>query len=217
MAEPFELIGFRYSVYTRIVRIALIETGTKARYLEVDPFAGDAALDRFTPLGKVPVLRHGNFTLTETAAILRYLARITGCGHLLPEDPRTLARMEQVMGVADSSLYWPLVRQVFSHGFYGPLMQEAHDPRQVAVGLEAGRPGLELLDAISAEGLVLGGESRSLADLHLAPMIDYFTRVQAGAEALAEYPALCAWWRGMADSPMLLMTEPFPSAAPPVE
>ncbi|APE42143.1 hypothetical protein BOO69_01005 [Sulfitobacter alexandrii] len=215
MAEPFELIGFRYSVYTRIVRIALIETGTDASYLEVDPFSDSPALERFTPLGLVPVLRHGDFTLTETAAILRYLARVTGTDRLMPRDPRALARMEQVMGVADTSLYWPLVRQVFSHGFFAPQMGEPYDPEQVTAGLEAGRNGLRLLDGIAEEGLVLRGDAMTLADLHLAPMIDYFTRVAAGAEMLASHPALSAWWSGMAGSPLLLASEPFPDVPRP--
>ena len=38
MDDRLALIGFRHSVYTRIVRIALIETGLQADYIEVDPF-----------------------------------------------------------------------------------------------------------------------------------------------------------------------------------
>lgn len=215
MADDLALIGFKHSVYTRIVQVGLIETGLKASYIEVDPFADDPALDRFTPLGRVPVLRHGGFTLTETAAILRYLARISGADHVLPKSPQALARMDQVLGVVDTSIYWPLVRQVFSHGFYAPLMNQPYDPDQVAAGLKAGRPGLRLLDAIAAEGLVLGGQARSLADLHLAPMVDYLTRVEAGRETLAEYPDLWAWWSGISGSALLRATDPFSDRTAP--
>ena len=73
MADRLTLIGFEHSVYTRIVRMALIELGLEANYVEANPFTNDPVLDEYTPLGRVPVLRHGDFTLTETAAILRYL------------------------------------------------------------------------------------------------------------------------------------------------
>lgn len=215
MADGFTLIGFRHSVYTRIVRIALIEMRLQASYVEVDPFSDPTALDRFTPLARVPVLRHGDFTLTETAAILRYLARVSGARHLMPDDAQALARMDQVFGIVDTSLYWPLVRQVFSNGFYAPLMNEPVDVDQVATGIKAGRSGLKLLNTIAAEGLVLDGQGLTLADLHLAPVMDYLTRVAAGAELLAEYPDLSAWWSGMSGSPLLQETDPFPGEERP--
>ena len=87
MDEQLTLIGFKHSVYTRIVRIALIELGMQAAYVEADPFSDDGGLEDITPFGRVPVLRHGDFTLTETAAILRYLTAIGGAGHLIPSRP----------------------------------------------------------------------------------------------------------------------------------
>ncbi|OAN78565.1 hypothetical protein A8B82_09345 [Sulfitobacter sp. EhC04] len=215
MADGFTLIGFRHSVYTRIVRMALIEMGLQASYIEVDPFTDPPALVRFTPLGRVPVLRRGDFSLTETAAILRYLARTCGARHLMPNDAQALARMDQVFGIVDTSLYWPLVRQVFSNGFYAPLMNESGDFDQVATGIAAGRPGLKLLDTIAAEGLVLRAQGLTLADLHLAPVIDYLTRVKAGAEVLADYPDLSAWWSDISDSALLQETDPFPGQERP--
>jgi glutathione S-transferase len=38
----------------------------------------------------------------------------------------------------------------------------------------------------------------SLADLHAAPMIVYFTQAAEGAALLGEYPSLQEWWRRLA-------------------
>ena len=209
MADALTLVGFKHSVYTRIVRIALIELGMTAAYVEADPFAPDPVLGTYTPLGRVPVLQHGDFTLTETAAILRYLVRISDLNTLLPTTPRAMARMDQVIGIVDAYAYVPWVRQVFSNGFYAPLMNEPGDPGQVTTGLGAGAPALHALDAIAREGLVLDRRALSLADVHLAPMIDYLVRVDAGATALQNHPALSAWWAARAQWPALRATDPF--------
>ena len=210
MAERLTLVGYRYSVYTRIVRMALMETGLAAAYLEVDPFRhpSDPQLTGLTPFGRVPVLRIGDRAFSETAAIVHLLADLAPEAGLVPRDAIEAARMRQVIGIVDSYAYIPLVRQVFAHAVFAPLMGEACDPAQVALGVAAAPPVLRALDGIAQEDLVLG-ETRSLADLYLAPMIDYFLRADAGRALLADLPHLAAWWRGAAQSRSLLATDPF--------
>ena len=74
-----QLVGYGPSVYTWIVKVALIEMGLKVDYIETNPFAEtpDPLLARYTPFDRVPVLVHGDFRLTETAAILRYLDQLS--------------------------------------------------------------------------------------------------------------------------------------------
>ncbi len=210
MADALTLIGFRYSVYTRILRMALIEMGLTARYVETDPFAEipDPVLAAHSPFGRVPVLQHDEFTLTETATILRYLDTLAPHS-LIPANPKAAARMGQVMGIIDAYGYVPLVRKVFSHGAYRPRMGQPFDPAQVGEGMQAAIPVLATLESVAAEGFVLAPQALTLADLHLAPMIAYFAEVPQGAAALATYPALSAWWRKIALRPSLIATDPF--------
>ncbi|WP_341233132.1 glutathione S-transferase family protein [uncultured Sulfitobacter sp.] len=214
MAEGLTLIGYQYSVYTRIVRAALIEMGLEAAYHELNPFsdAPDPLLLEHTPFGRVPVLRHDDFTLTETSAILRYLDAIGPGLSLVPTPPHQMARMAQVVAVTDFYGYVPLVRQVFANAVFAPMMDEAADELAVTEGLKNARPVLQSLNAIAAEGHQLNGVDITLADLHLAPMIAYFTMAQQGSAMLAAFPALQRWWQGVADRPSLLQTDPF--AAP---
>src|SRR5262249_21359959 len=61
---------------------------------------GEAHMRRH-PFGRVPVLEHGDFTLYETQAILRYLDRIFLSPALTPTDPKAAARMDQLMNISD--------------------------------------------------------------------------------------------------------------------
>jgi glutathione S-transferase len=214
------LFGYRYSVYTRIVRMVLAEKGLRATLVEVDPFT-DPLPEGYRdlhPFGRVPALQHGPFRLYETTAICRYLDEALPGPPLQPADPRDRARMAQVVAVADAYAYWPLVRQVYAHAVFRPAEGLPGDPDRVAEGLAAAPVVLATLDAIAAEGRVLDGSGVTLADLHLAPMVAAVAQAPAGADLLARHPALDRWWSWMSQRPSLRATEsglPGASAPPP--
>ena len=211
MDKPLTLIGYRYSVYTRIVRMALIEFGLSADYLEADPFSDpkDPVLAAHTAFGRVPVLRHGDFTLTESAAILRYLDAIGPGLSLVPTAAQPAARMAQIIGIVDAYTYWPLVRDVFGAAVFAPHQGQPVDSARIATGLSNAQPSLQTLNGIAGEGQQLNGVDITLADLHLAPMIAYFSMAEEGATALARYPALLSWWEAVQNRPSLQQTDPF--------
>ncbi len=204
------LVGYAPSVYTRAVRMALIEMGLKADYIETDPFAEtpDPLLAQFTRFDRVPVLVDSDFKLTETAAILRYLDHLSARPSMVPTGPKAAARMAQVMGIVDADVYWSMVRGVFSHGFYYRHIGMEPDPGKLAAGLDASRPALGALEDIAREGRQLNGTDFSLADLHLAPMMAYFTKAPEGAALLEDYPLLHGWWKETETRPSLVATDP---------
>ncbi len=128
------LHGYRYSVYNRIVRLALAEKGVAYERVEVNPFAPDvpAAYLALHPFGRVPTLVHDGFTLYETAAITRYIDRAFAGPALQPGASQALARMDQIIGVVDAYAYWPLVRQVFSHRVFRPRFGQLGDEAEIA-------------------------------------------------------------------------------------
>lgn len=213
MADPVHLHGYRYSVYTRIARLALLAKEVGHRTIEVDPFATlPEAYSRLHPFGRVPVLTHGAFTLFETSAITRYVDRAFEGPSLQPESAAALARMDQVISVIDSYAYWPMVRQVASHAFFRPFFGEPSSPDEIETGLEASRKILSFLDGVAGEGLVLSGRDFTLADCHLAPMMDYFVRAEEGKAALSSHPALQGWWDRASALDVLNATDPFAEA-----
>jgi glutathione S-transferase len=210
MADAVYLHGYRYSVYTRIARLALLMKNVAHETVEVDPFAdlSDEYL-ALHPFGRVPVMVHGAFELFETSAITRYVDRAFNGPPLQPESATALARMDQVIAVIDAYAYWPMVRQVSSHGFFRTFFGEPARRQEVDRGLEASGEVLSFLDRIAGKGEVLTGRDITLADCHLAPMIDYFVRVEEGKNALSLYPALQSWWEHAPVLDGLKATDPF--------
>lgn len=204
-ANPI-LHGYRFSVYTRVARLALAEAGVAYDTAEIDPFTDNSTNPH--PFDRVPTLTHGDFTLYETAAITRYVDDVWAKGTLTPTDPKARARMVQVIGMVDAYVYWPLVRQVFAHRVFRPMEGEVADEAEIAQGLAAAHPALAALEKVATEGHVLNGDAITLADLHLAPMIAYFAMAPEGAAALAERGALSTWWRALSARPSLPATDP---------
>lgn len=195
---PVILVGFRHSVFQRVVRIVLHQKAVPHRVEEVDPLAvgTDEALRGIHPFGCIPVLRRGGFDLYETAAITRYVDGAFEGPALVPDDPRAAARMTQVIAIWDAYGYRPIIRQVFARRVFAPWEGSAANEAEIIQGIAAARPVLAALEAIAIEGRVLDGRTITLADCHSAAMMDYFVRAPEGAGALAAYPSLTAWWVG---------------------
>ncbi|WP_299280373.1 glutathione S-transferase family protein [uncultured Tateyamaria sp.] len=201
--SDLHLTGYVWSVYTRAARMGLHLAGCDYDYTEVDPFKAEGAATGH-PMGRAPVLHVDGVTIYETAAILRWCDAYRGWS----APPIMQARVAQVGGIVDAYGYWPLVRQVFSHGWFRPTMGETADPDQLSAGLEASGAVLDMLDAIAKDGEVLDGAALTSADCHLAPMIDTFQMVPEGAAALAKRPALARWFATIIAQPVFVNTRP---------
>ena len=202
------LHGYHYSVYNRIARLALAEKGVAYDRVEVNPFA-DIPTEYLAlhPFGRVPALVHDGFVLYETGAIIRYIDRAFPGPRLQPDEPRALARMDQLIGVIDSYGYWPMVRQVFSHRAFRSAIGRPVDEAEVAQGLIGAAKVLAALEAL-ASGPFLTGPELSLADLHVGAMVAYFTLAPEGAAMLGKHPRLAAWWGGLRQRASFAATDP---------
>jgi glutathione S-transferase len=207
---PLVLHGYQFSVYNRIARLALAEKGVVYDRVEVNPFDPDmpASYRAIHPFGRVPTLIHDGFVLYETAAITRYVDRAFRGPALQPAEAKALARMDQIIGAVDSYGYWPLVRQIFSHGFFRPKRGLPGDPEEVARGLESAATVLLALEALMSDEAFLVGPALSLADLHLGAMIAYFVQAHEGSQLLARHARLDGWWKRLATRPSFAATDP---------
>ncbi|MEO0938202.1 MAG: glutathione S-transferase family protein [Pseudomonadota bacterium] len=202
------LHGYRYSVYTRIARLALAAKAVPFTEVDVDPFADPAAvIAAGHPFARVPILEHGTLRVYETAAITTYIDAAFDGPPLMPQAPSAQARAAQVIAVVDSYGYRPMVRQVFAHAVFRPALGLGGDPQEIADGLAASAPVLAALNDLAQTGEVLTGPL-TRADIHLAPMMAAFTVHQAAAEQLTHHKALWAWWQQIARHPALIASDP---------
>ncbi|QQO31251.1 glutathione S-transferase family protein [Bradyrhizobium diazoefficiens] len=205
-----ELHGYQYSVYSWIARLALHEKGVGYNWVEVNPFAEDLPASYLAthPFKRVPTLLHAGFALYETGAITRYVDEAFDGPRLQPAGPRERARCSQIMSIADSYAYWPLVRQVFSHGVFRPLMRLEADESEFRRGLAAAPRVLAALETIAGDQQYLCGNQLSLADIHLAPMIGYFVLADEARALLQKYPRLSEWWSELSNRSAFVATTP---------
>ncbi|QYX55634.1 glutathione S-transferase family protein [Roseovarius sp. SCSIO 43702] len=203
------LTGYRFSVYTRALRIALAVKGATYDCVERDPFdpADAEALGKVHPFGRVPALEDDGFRIYETAACLELVAGMSGPS-LLPSGLRAMVRMRQVISITDSYVYWPLIRGAVSETIFGPLEGATPDAARLAEGFAAAPRALDALEAIAEEGLCLSGDALTLADCHLLPMLDYFGHVPQGADMIAARPALAHWLAASQARPEVAATRP---------
>lgn len=199
------LWGFRFSVYVRIVRMALAERGLTYDTVETSPF--DLDQHNPHPFGRVPMFQHGTLKLYETAAITTYISAAFEGETWEPADPAALAQVEQVISIIDNYAYWPMVRQVYSNAVFQPAMGEEIDRASLETGLKKSGPVLDELEKIAAQGRVLGKEM-TRADLHLAPMLAYFSRAAEGEQMLATRPNLARWFSRIQRRESFMETEP---------
>ena len=204
------LHGMHFSVYVRVARLALAEKGVAYDLAEVNPFVETESAEHLQrhPFNRVPVLEHDGFLLHETAAITRYVDEAFAGPALQPTDARTRGRMGQVIGIVDLYGYWPMVRQVFSERISKPARGIAGDDAVVAAGLEGSEKCCEALENLVLAKPFLLGDGLTLADLHLAPMVDCFTRTPEGAACLARFEKLSGWWATMQTRESVIATRP---------
>jgi glutathione S-transferase len=110
--DDVTLFGLERSVYTRIVRLVLEEKAVAYTLRETEIFGSDGVPAEHLvrhPFGRIPALRHGDFSLYEASAIARYVDEAFAGPALQPTAPRARARMNQAISILDSYAYRPMV------------------------------------------------------------------------------------------------------------
>ena len=67
---------------------------------------------------------------------------------------------------------------------------------------------LIVVESLMGGGDFLCGETISLADCHLVPILDYFARTDDGRDVLARHPRLSILWQHMEQRPSVAGTRP---------
>jgi glutathione S-transferase len=196
------------SPFGRTVLATLEEKGAPYRLAPVAPgtFKSPEHLARH-PFGRVPVLEHDGFRLYETQAILRYLDRVLPTPALTPADPRRAARMDQAMNVNDWYLFQGVGNVIIFHRVIGPrLMGLKPDEAAIEAAMPKARQVFTELARLLGEQSYFAGETLSLADLHLAPAVAFFTATPEWSELGAPHQNLVAWLARMEARPSMMAT-----------
>ena len=210
MTKP-EIIGSTRSTYTRVVRMVCEEKGID--YTLTDVLLGAPELSAIHPFGKMPVLRHGDVQLFESKAIATYLDKVFPAPFVLPSDPKALALTEQWVSLVNTLIDHTII----STYLFAYIAPGTHDGSPNRTKIEAVMPALTqqvaVLDrAVAATGY-LAGDSFTLADINLMPLLHRLKIPPEGAAALAAAKHLSTYYARHAERPSFVRTEP-PAGAP---
>ena len=202
-----EIIGFPQSTYVRVVRMACEEKGIPYDLIPVRPHAPEA--EAIHPLGKVPAMRHGDLTLCESKAIASYLDRTFDGPKLIPEEPRRAAEVEQWVSLVNTSIDPVMVRQ-YLLAYVFPKSPDGKPDRAV---IDAALPEMEkqakILDRAVAGGHLVG-DSFTLADINLMPLLFYVRQTPEGGAMVRAATQLEAYYNRHAQRPSFANTMPPP-------
>jgi glutathione S-transferase len=191
------------------VRLALEEKGVEYQLIPVDIFAEEERTPEYLakhPFAKIPAFEHDGFSLYEASAITRYIDAAFPGLPLLPAEPKVRARIDQLISVCDSYVYQPLVWDVYVERFEKQKRNEKSDEERIAYGQIKARISLSAITRLMNGKAWLAGDNVTLADLHLAPMMDFFLMTEEGRRLMGIFPALSAWWERMKVRPSMLAT-----------
>src|SRR5215472_5232187 len=203
-----EIIGFAPSTYVRVARMVCEEKGILYELKPSRPHAPEVTA--IHPFGKIPVMRHGDFELCESKAIATYLDLAFPGPRLFPDEPRHAALTEQWVSLVNTKMDGTLVRSyllsyVFPKGSDGKPDRTVIDAVVPEVEKE-----IQLLDRAVAKGGFLAGDSFTLADINVMPILAYLRNFPESGAAITAAKSLSAYYDRLATRPSFRNTVPPP-------
>jgi glutathione S-transferase len=205
MTRP-EIIGSRQSTYTRVVCMVCEEKGID--YLLSETSLRSPELFAIHPFGKMPVLRHGDFLLFESKAIVTYLDRAFDGPNLIPSDPKSAALTEQWVSLVNTTMDRTLIRTYLYAYIIARLAGRAPDRSAIDAVLPDVRKQVAVLDQAVAQTGYLVGDLFTLADVNLLPILHRLGQAPEGGELLAGATHLAAYYNRHAERPSFQRTMP---------
>jgi glutathione S-transferase len=205
MTKP-EIIGSKRSTYARAVCMVCEEKGIDYTLTEV--MLGAPELRAIHPFGKMPVLRHGDLELFESAAISGYLDRSFGGPKLFPSEPRQAALTEQWVSFVNTLIDRTFIRTYL----FAYIATSDGKPDRATIDrvMPDVRAQLAVLDkAVAATGHLVD-DLFTYADINLLPILDRLKLAPEGAQALADAPNVAAYYTRHAARPSFVRTTPPP-------
>ncbi len=176
------------------VRLTLIEKGVPFELIEIDLQNKPANFLEISPYGKVPVLKHGDRCVWESAIVNEYLEEVFPDRPLLPTEAMQRAQARIWIHFADTQLFATTHKLLFSQD---PLQQVAGVKQLTECLRLIEREGLQKL---SVDGPYWLGKQLSLVDLTFYPwfeqlvVLEHFRGFQwpSGLDRLQQWQAAVA-------------------------
>jgi len=201
MSDPI-VYGFPRSTYVNIVRLVLTHKDVPYAFHDLEEVMGKPEHLALHPFDRVPILRHGDFTIYETSAIASYVDEAFSGPRLTPQDVRARGRMNQWISAVNSYYYPYMIYHVTHERIVFPELGIAPDEKVVEHALPKVELGLGALERELSRGNdYLLGSDLTLADFFLLPSTFAFSLTDEGRKLYPKFPAFCRWRERMENLP----------------
>nr|XP_057926219.1 glutathione S-transferase theta-1a [Doryrhamphus excisus] len=154
---------------------------------------------KLSPVKKVPVMKDGDFVLTESVAILQYLVQKHASSlpdHWYPADLRQRARVNEYLSWQQMNLRAHGSKVFLLRTMYPMVMGQEVPKEKMADAVEDLNQSLDLLEQKFLHNRsFIAGERISLADL--VAYAEILQPVGSGLDVFATRPKLAAWRDGV--------------------
>ncbi len=175
MSESVVIYGMAISNYVRSVLICCEEKGVDYKLKAIKLRSPE--LLAMNPLCKVPVLKLGDFTLFETAAICRFIDRNFDGPPLSPQDLKSLARMDQWISAVNGSFDPVFIRRFILEYAFPKDADGKPDQTRIETALPRVKHHLEIVNDALSQNPYLTGKTPTIADYFMIPMLDYLEKI----------------------------------------
>ncbi len=184
MASTIKIYGVPPSTFTRAVRMGCHEKGIDYELVPTFP----STVAPYNPFRKIPAMQHGDLTLYESGAILRYLDNAFPGPRLWPADVKQAALVDQWVGATCDSLTNTAQRYMAARFNFLPVPAEMRQKY-----LEQAKDVIPVFDKQLAKSRFLAGDTLTAADLVACPAFFYFPEI-AELNAILTPLANCRRW-----------------------
>ena len=185
------------------VRKTLAFVSEKGLEVDVEPVglrSQDPAFRAASPFGKIPGFRDGDFTISDSTAIITYLEAKHPEPPLIPSDPASRARTIWYEEFADTMLVAAGGKIFFNRIVSPRFLGAPGDETLVAQGQAELAPLIAYLETVIPAGGFLVGERLTLADIAVAS--PFVNLSHCGIEVSAsDHPKLAAYLAGIHGRP----------------
>ena len=187
------LHGVNASPFVRKVRVALAEKNIPYQLKPQVPFGQPPEYLKISPLGKIPCLQDGNYTLPDSSCIIAYLERTNPKPALYPEDPKEYGRALFLEEYADSKLIETLGAVFFQRVVRKLIFKQESDETIVRNKIDVEAPKVfDWLEKQIGDREWLVGTRFGIADIAMASPFVNFGHVGESVDA-RRWPRLAAY------------------------